>query len=968
IDAMLDKKLLGDSVGKYILKNVLAEGMEEGLSNIGNTVVELIDLGVNTMLSSGDKSKIKREIAMIMQEQGISESEAVGKYVSGLFKELGLDVLGGALSGGAVGGGGVAIHTAFNKATTVAEKNQVLDFIIKDEETLTALINEGKELGGNAAIIAQQIETAKKNGKLTRREIKLLIETNEAAIKSAEQTQPEADTLEKAAMDVVNERYGVQTKPFAFTEAQKATGFGNYGSELVTSIANSEGITLDQAKKNVETAYLAGFTNMDKSKANFVTETQEKAFDAGKRDAIMQNTAAKKKAKTATVYGKDSGVIKNEYYEKLSPAEQEMFSVFARDFGESAEVVNEIVVAVIKGKKYTASAEHSDGKVRGSATTQKPVHQWILHENGHRMEQFATDEWNTLSNALYARAEQLGRRIKSGISEGMAYDSVKNQYDSTGQNLSTRGYVGEVVMRELETIFSSAEEFNAWRAELDAKPQVKSAWAKFMEWLTEILEKIKAIVANRKLSPEARAAAKAEIAELERIKELYADAYKATRIAVAERTAAVEKAKTEKSKTKQAKTTTKQTETQTEPDTLEKAAKDVVDKRNAKESAKTVIKASESKVSDQTPTSEVKEPKKPSNAVVATPETDVQRNESHTRINKSDFKVIDVNDSQFDNYGVKLYPKRNLSNGEISQLEKTLREKLKGVPNGKEFAVTTVTDKNGQQIISVTADHPIVLDSDILFDDVAASLDDATKTKIMREAARAVVADIESGLSKGELMEKSFKAITEQNRILNGLGGRKITNEELQELELQRNKYFYYKEASENPQGMLSKHKSFAEGEQTQTETKKQDSETKEASKNNTMTEKTLFDKYNEVKQEYPNNIVLYRVGDFFEVLGEDAKAVAEWADLTLTSRNNPNSGRVPMVGFPYHKLESFVEKIRKHQNVTLIQEENGVAKEGSLRTARCISSGITFVGEIRCSAADEEFIKEILSLVKWVG
>ena len=97
---------------------------------------------------------------------------------------------------------------------------------------------------------------------------------------------------------------------------------------------------------------------------------------------------------------------------------------------------------------------------------------------------------------------------------------------------------------------------------------------------------------------------------------------------------------------------------------------------------------------------------------------------------------------------------------------------------------------------------------------------------------------------------------------------------------------------------------------------------------NKAKAEKTLFEKYNEVKQKYPNNIVLYRVGDFFEVLGEDAKSVAEWTGATLVSRNDPNSGRVPMVGFPFHMIEKYVEKIRIHQDVTLVQEENGIVKE----------------------------------------
>ena len=97
---------------------------------------------------------------------------------------------------------------------------------------------------------------------------------------------------------------------------------------------------------------------------------------------------------------------------------------------------------------------------------------------------------------------------------------------------------------------------------------------------------------------------------------------------------------------------------------------------------------------------------------------------------------------------------------------------------------------------------------------------------------------------------------------------------------------------------------------------------------NKTKAEKTLFENYNEIKQKYPNNIVLYRVGDFFEVLGEDAKSVAEWTNATLTSRNDPNAGRVSMVGFPFNKIEAIVEKIRTHKDVTLVQEEGGVVKE----------------------------------------
>ena len=112
----------------------------------------------------------------------------------------------------------------------------------------------------------------------------------------------------------------------------------------------------------------------------------------------------------------------------------------------------------------------------------------------------------------------------------------------------------------------------------------------------------------------------------------------------------------------------------------------------------------------------------------------------------------------------------------------------------------------------------------------------------------------------------------------------------------------------------------------TASETKQKENSNDKGNKGNSQ--KTLLEKYNDIKQKYPDNIVLYKVGDFFEVIGEDAKAVAEWADLTLTGRNDPKAGRVAMVGFPYHVLDKYVEKIRKHQGVTLVQEEDGVIAE----------------------------------------
>ena len=75
---------------------------------------------------------------------------------------------------------------------------------------------------------------------------------------------------------------------------------------------------------------------------------------------------------------------------------------------------------------------------------------------------------------------------------------------------------------------------------------------------------------------------------------------------------------------------------------------------------------------------------------------------------------------------------------------------------------------------------------------------------------------------------------------------------------------------------------------------------------------------YNAVKEAHPDDIVLFQVGDFFEIYGEDAKQAAELLDLNLTTRAIPGAGRVAMCGVPAHNLEHYVEELRDKYDVTI--------------------------------------------------
>ena len=81
-----------------------------------------------------------------------------------------------------------------------------------------------------------------------------------------------------------------------------------------------------------------------------------------------------------------------------------------------------------------------------------------------------------------------------------------------------------------------------------------------------------------------------------------------------------------------------------------------------------------------------------------------------------------------------------------------------------------------------------------------------------------------------------------------------------------------------------------------------------------------VYRQYLDVQKANPQAVVLLRLGDFYEVMGENARTVAEELDLTLTSREVGLPERVPMCGFPYHVAEVYIEKILEHHGVLLAE------------------------------------------------
>src|SRR5919198_1519448 len=83
-----------------------------------------------------------------------------------------------------------------------------------------------------------------------------------------------------------------------------------------------------------------------------------------------------------------------------------------------------------------------------------------------------------------------------------------------------------------------------------------------------------------------------------------------------------------------------------------------------------------------------------------------------------------------------------------------------------------------------------------------------------------------------------------------------------------------------------------------------------------------LMRQYHAIKQQAPNALLMFRLGDFYELFFEDAVTAARELQITLTSRNKEKGTAVPMCGVPYHAAENYISKlIRKGYKVAICDQ-----------------------------------------------
>ena len=99
---------------------------------------------------------------------------------------------------------------------------------------------------------------------------------------------------------------------------------------------------------------------------------------------------------------------------------------------------------------------------------------------------------------------------------------------------------------------------------------------------------------------------------------------------------------------------------------------------------------------------------------------------------------------------------------------------------------------------------------------------------------------------------------------------------------------------------------------------------------------------YLQLKADYPDILLFYRMGDFYELFFEDAKRGSQLLDLTLTHRGQSAGQPIPMAGVPYHAVDNYLSRLLKKGESVAICEQFGESGKGPMerKVVRVLTPG----------------------------
>lgn len=137
----------------------------------------------------------------------------------------------------------------------------------------------------------------------------------------------------------------------------------------------------------------------------------------------------------------------------------------------------------------------------------------------------------------------------------------------------------------------------------------------------------------------------------------------------------------------------------------------------------------------------------------------------------------------------------------------------------------------------------------------------------------------------------------------------------------------------------------------------------KKMSANVTPVHTPMMQQYMRIKSDYPDMLVFYRMGDFYELFFDDAKRASALLDITLTARGKTGGNAIPMAGVPYHAIEGYLAKlVRKGESVAICEQIGDPAtSKGPVerKVMRVVTPG-TLTDEALLSAARDNLVAAV--------
>ena len=146
-------------------------------------------------------------------------------------------------------------------------------------------------------------------------------------------------------------------------------------------------------------------------------------------------------------------------------------------------------------------------------------------------------------------------------------------------------------------------------------------------------------------------------------------------------------------------------------------------------------------------------------------------------------------------------------------------------------------------------------------------------------------------------------------------------------------------------------------------------------SANVTAVHTPMMQQYLRIKAEYPDMLVFYRMGDFYELFFDDAKRAAALLDITLTARGKSGGNAIPMAGVPYHAVETYLARLVRNGESVAICEQIGdpATSKGPVerRVTRIVTPGTltdeALLSESRDNLVASVFAKDAVFGIAWL-